>query len=433
VTAADIQPLMTFYDAGRREGGFEIGIERALHVILANPKFVFRVERDPAHAAPGRAYRVGDIDLASRLSFFLWSSIPDDDLMNAAVEGRLGTPEGLDRQLRRMLADPRAQALVSNFAGQWLQLRNVRNLLPNSDVFPDFDDNLRQAFRRETELLFESIMHEDRSVLDLVTADYTFVNQRLARHYGMPNIYGSHFRRVPVTDEARKGLLGHGSILAVTSHATRTSPVVRGKWILDNILGATPPSPPPDVPALKEIEKGQTPRTMRDQMAEHRANPACASCHKIMDPIGFALENFDAVGAWRTRDAGAPIDASGELADGTRVDGVVTLRQALVKRPELFVQTMTEKLMTYGLGRGLDYRDMPAVRAIIKQSARENFRFSSLIAGIVNSTPFLMRKPEARSSELRASSFKLQAPDAPARRGVDSKLEAGSSKRQGAE
>jgi hypothetical protein len=231
------------------------------------------------------------------------------------------------------------------------------------------------------------------------------VNQRLARHYGMPNIYGSQFRRVPVTDEARKGLLGHGSILAVTSHATRTSPVVRGKWILDNILGAPPPSPPPDVPALKENEKGQTPRAMRDQMAEHRANPACASCHKIMDPIGFALENFDAVGAWRTRDAGVPIDASGELADGTRVDGVVTLRQALVKRPELFVQTMTEKLMTYGLGRGLDYRDMPAVRAIIKQSARENFRFSSLIADIVNSTPFLMRKSEARSSELRASSF----------------------------
>jgi hypothetical protein len=285
---------------------------------------------------------------------------------------------------------------------------------------------LRQAFRRETELLFDSIMRDDASVVDLITADYTFVNERLARHYGIPNIYGSHFRRVPVTDEARKGLLGHASILAVTSHATRTSPVVRGKWVLENILGTPPPPPLPDVPALKENEKGQKPRTMREQMAEHRANPVCASCHKIMDPIGFALENFDAVGAWRARDAGVPIDASGELADGTHVDGVVTLRQALVKRPELFVGTMTEKLLTYALGRGIDAHDMPTVRATVRRAADGNYRFSSLILGIVNSTPFLMKKPEAPSSELRASGAGAT------RRGVDATLAAGSSTRQGA-
>jgi len=427
VTDVDIQPLLTFYDEGRRpstlrqtqgrpeqgrgtagsgraelvearEGEFDTGIERALQVILASPKFVFRIERDSARATPGLAYRVGDIELASRLSFFLWSSLPDDELLKAAGAGQLGRPAVLEQQVRRMLADPRAETLVSNFAGQWLQLRNVQSLLPNSDVFPDFDDNLRQAFRRETELLFDSIMREDRSVLDLLTADFTYVNERLARHYGIPNVYGSHFRRVPVTDEARKGILGHGSILAVTSHATRTSPVVRGKWILENILGSPPPPPLPNVPALKENEKGQKPRTMREQMAEHRANPVCASCHKLMDPIGFALENFDAVGAWRSRDAGVPIDASGELADGTRVDGVVTLRQALVRRPELFAGTMTEKLMTYALGRGVDYRDMPAVRAIMRESARDHYRFSSLILGVVNSTPFQMRKPQARDN-----------------------------------
>ena len=262
---------------------------------------------------------------------------------------------------------------------------------PNSDLFPDFDDNLRQSFRRETELLFESVIQEDRSVLDLLTADYTFVNERLARHYGIPDIYGSRFRRVAITDDARRGLLGQGSILALTSHAERTSPVVRGKWILENILGTPVPPPPPDVPPLKGNQEGQRPRTMREQMAEHRANPVCASCHKAMDPIGFAMENFDAVGAWRTRDAGNPIDASGELADGTKVDGVVTLRNALVSRPELFAGTFTEKLLTYALGRGLDYRDMPAVRAILRDAARDNYRFSALILGVVHSTPFQMR------------------------------------------
>ena len=362
-----------------------------LIAILASPKFLFRVERDPAGVIPGGSYRVSDTELASRLSFFLWSSIPDDELLRLASAGKLKNPAVLDNQVRRMLADPKAQALVENFAGQWLQLRNLRNVQPNSDLFPNFDDNLRQSFRRETELLFESMVQEDRSVLDLLTADYTFVNERLARHYGIPNIYGSRFRRVAITDDARRGLLGQGSILALTSHAERTSPVVRGKWILENILGTPVPPPPPDVPPLKGNQSGEKPRTMREQMAEHRANPVCASCHKAMDSIGFAMENFDAVGAWRTRDAGQPIDASGELSDGTKVDGVVSLRKALLSRPELFAGTLTEKLLTYALGRGLDYRDMPAVRAILRDASRDNYRFSTLILGVVHSTAFQMR------------------------------------------
>ncbi len=392
LTAADLQLLMSFYQTSRKSGTFEAGIEMALQRILASPKFIFRIERDPENVPAGTAYRISDVELASRLSFFLWSSIPDDELLKVASEGKLKDPPVLDREVRRMLADPRSQALVSNFAGQWLHLRNVRSLLPNSDEFPDFDDNLRQSMQQETELLFESIMREDRSVLDLMTADYTFLNERLARHYGIPDIYGSRFRRVTITDEARKGLLGQGSILAVTSHADRTSPVVRGKWILENILGMPVPPPPPDVPPLKENQEGQKPRTMREQMAEHRANPVCASCHKAMDPIGFALENFDAVGAWRTEEAGVRIDASGELADGTKVDGVVTLRQALISRPEVFAGTVTEKLMTYALGRGIDYRDMPAVRSVLLDAARGDYRFSTLILGIVHSTPFQMRR-----------------------------------------
>ncbi len=387
----DLQRVMKFYESGRREGNFDSGIELALERILASPKFLFRVESDPAGAAPGSAYPVKDIELASRLSFFLWSSVPDDELLKLAIQDRLKNDDTLDRQVRRMLVDARAEAIVSNFAGQWLQLRNLRNVQPNSDEFPDFDDNLRQSFRRETELLFTSVMREDRSVLDLMTADYTFVNERLARHYGIPDIYGSRFRRVAITNDARKGLLGQGSILALTSHAERTSPVVRGKWVLENILGIAVPPPPPDVPPLKENQEGQQPRTLREQMTEHRANAVCASCHKIMDPVGFALENFDAVGAWRTREAGVPVDASGELADGTRVEGVVTLRKALLSRPEVFVGTFTEKLLTYALGRGLDYRDMPAVRSIVRSAAANNYRFSSLVLGIVHSTPFRMR------------------------------------------
>ena len=422
VSDADVQQVLPFYEAGRRQGTFETGIQKAVTRILASPRFVFRVERDPDHAQPGSVYRIGDVELASRLSFFLWSSIPDDELLKVASQGRLAQPAVLDQQVRRMLADPRAEALVTNFAGQWLHLRNVRTVLPNSDEFPDFDDNLRQSFRRETEMLFESVMREDRNVLDLMTADYTFVNERLARHYGIPGVYGSRFRRVPVTDEARKGLLGHGSVLAVTSHAERTSPVVRGKWILENILGTTVPPPPADVPALKENKEGEKPRTMREQMAEHRADPVCASCHKVMDPIGFALENFDAVGAWRAREAGVPIDASGQLTDGTKVDGVVTLRRALLSRPEVFVGTMTEKLMMYAVGRGLDHHDMPAVRAIVRDAGRHNNQFSSIVLGIVHSVPFQMRKSEASGSELPASN------SAPKRGENVGKLEAGSSK-----
>jgi hypothetical protein len=395
VGGTDLKLLLDFYEQGRREGSFERGIERALQLILASPRFVFRIERDPAGLAPGAMYRLGDVELASRLSFFLWSSIPDDELLAEAGAGRLNTPAAVERQVRRMLADPRSQALVSNFAGQWLHLRNVRNVQPNSDQFPDFDHNLRSAFQRETELLFESILREDRPILDLLRADYTYLNERLAKHYRIPNVYGSHFRRVAVREEARRGLLGHGSILTLTSHATRTSPVLRGKWILENILGTPPPPPPGDVPALKESEKGQQPRTMREQMAEHRASPACAACHRIMDPIGFALENFDASGAWRTEDHGVPIDASGELSDGTRVDGVVTLREALLARPDAFARTATEKLLVYALGRGLDHRDMPAVRQILRTAAGHDYRFSSLILGIVESVPFRMRKVEA--------------------------------------
>jgi hypothetical protein len=391
VSDADLQTLHSFYESGKRDGGFEGGIELALERILASPKFLFRIERDPPDSSAGNSYRVDDFELASRLSFFLWSSIPDDELLHLASAGKLSNPAVFDRQARRMLADPKSLALVSNFAGQWLQLRNLRNVQPNSDLFPDFDDNLRQSFRRETELLFESVVQEDRGVLDLLTADYTFVNERLARHYGIPDIYGSRFRRVAITDDARRGLLGQGSILALTSHAERTSPVVRGKWILENIMGTPVPPPPPDVPPLKGNQQGQKPLTMREQMAAHRANPVCASCHKTMDSIGFAMENFDAVGAWRTRDAGQPIDATGVLADGTKVDGVVTLRNALVSRPELFAGTLTRKLMIYALGRGLDYRDMPTVRAILRDAARDNYRFSAIVLGIVHSTPFQMR------------------------------------------
>lgn len=389
VSDSEVKLLMTFYKAGAQDGGFEGGVEEALQRILASPRFVFRIERDPADGP--RIHRISDLELASRLSFFLWSSIPDDELLNVATQGQLHDPATLEREVRRMLADPKAEALTANFAGQWLHLRNVPNVLPNSDLFPDFDDNLRQSMRRETELLFESIVHEDRGVLDLLTANYTFVNERLARHYGIPGIYGSRFRRVTITDDARRGLLGQASILSVTSHAERTSPVLRGKFVLENILDAPVPPPPPDVPPLKETAEGEHPKTLREQMAEHRANPACATCHKIMDPIGFALENFDAIGEWRTREPGGPIDASGQLADGTKINGVVGLRDALVRHPDMFASTLTEKLLTYGLGRGLDYYDKPVVRSIVRDAARDNYRFSSIVMGIVRSTPFQMR------------------------------------------
>jgi hypothetical protein len=390
--AADLKHALGFYQAGRRDGSFEGGIQAALQYILASPNFVFRVERDPAGTRPGTVHRISDLELASRLSFFLWSGPPDDELLNAAITGRLKSAAERERQVRRMLADPRARALVTNFAGQWLQLRNVRTVLPNSEVFPDFDDNLRQALLRESEMLVESIIREDRNVLDLLRADYTFVNERLARHYGIPGVYGSRFRRIAVPSDARRGLLGHGSILAVTSHAERTSPVLRGKWILENLLGTPAPPPPADVPALED--RSEKARTVRERLERHRASPVCASCHQIMDPLGFALEHFDAVGAWRSEDEGAAIDASGQLADGLHVDGVVAVRDAILRRPTLFVSTMTEKLLTYALGRGLDHRDMPVVRGIVAAAGRQDYRLSSLVLGIVESVPFQMRKAE---------------------------------------
>jgi hypothetical protein len=391
VTDSDIQLLLEFYRSGRSEGGFEAGVQHALARILASPEFVFRVESEPPGAAPGTVHRISDLELASRLSFFLWSSVPDEQLLQVAAEGQLKTPAVLEQQARRLLADPKSQALVDNFAAQWLYLRNLRNADPNFDDFPDFDDDLRQAMRRETELLFESVVRENRSVLDLLNADYTFVNERLARHYKIPKVYGSQFRRVPVLDEARKGLLGQGSVLTVTSNANRTSPVRRGKWILENLLGTPPPSPPNNVPPLKENAERDVPLSMRAQMEEHRTNPACAGCHKLMDPLGFALENFNAVGAWRTKDSGLPVDASVELADGTKVDGPVALRRWLVRRPESFARVVTEKLLTYALGRGLTWSDMPAVRAIVRDAARQNYRFSALMSGITKSVPFQMR------------------------------------------
>ena len=398
LTAADLQRLFEFYQSGRKAGGFEKGLQIALQRILASPKFVFHAEGEPANAGPGTTYRITDLELASRLSFFLWSSIPDDELLGLGAKGMLRTSAVLEQQVRRMLKDPRAAALTTNFAAQWLYLRNLNNMQPNSEEFPDFDDDLRQAFDREASLFFQSILEEDRNVLDLLTADYTFLNERLAKHYGVPNIYGSRFRRVTLAEDARRGLLGKGAVLMVTSHVDRTSPVVRGKWILDNLLGAPPPAPPANVPPLNENPQRQGKvLSMRERMEEHRANPVCANCHAIMDPIGLSLENFDAVGKWRSRDGssvtnlGTPIDASGQLLDGTRVDGVVTLRNALLRPPEIFVGTLTEKLLTYALGRGVAYYDMPTVRSIVRDSSRENYRFSSLILGIVKSTPFQKR------------------------------------------
>jgi mono/diheme cytochrome c family protein len=412
-TTGDMQRLLDFYRAGRQDGTFETGIQRALHRILASPKFVIRVEQEPPAVAPGAVYALNDFELASRLSFFLWSSIPDDELLKLATDGRLKTPAVIEHQVRRMLADSRAEALVSNFAGQWLQLRNLRNSVPNEDLFPEFDDNLRQAFQRETELFFDSIVREDRSVVDLLTADYTFVNERLAKHYKIPNVYGSQFRRVPVADEARRGLLGQGSILTSTSNANRTSPTVRGKWILANLIGMPPSPPPANVPPLKESPDGATPVNIRAQMEAHRNNPVCASCHKLMDPLGFAMENFDAVGAWRTRDNGDPIDASGQFLDGAPLNGVAGLRQLLVTRPNIFVGTMTEKLLTYALGRGLDYYDMPAVRKILRDAAGKDYRFSSLVLGIATSVPFQQRIKGAdviQSSELQTENSKGRQP-----------------------
>jgi cytochrome c551/c552 len=399
VTAADTETLLSFFQAGRNAGDFEDGIERALQLILAHPEFVFRTEDAPATVRPGQAYRVSDLELASRLSFFLWSTGPDEELINLAVQNKLRNPGVFEQQVRRMVADPRSSELVKNFAGQWLQLRTLQSSTPEGVIYPNFDDNLRQAFRTEAEMFFDSIMREDRSVIDLLNGDYTFVNERLAAHYGIPNVYGSQFRRVKLDGalDVRRGLLGKGSFELVTSVADRTSPVQRGKWVLTNILGVIPPDPPPGVPTLKETGNGGAPveQTMRQRMEEHRANPACASCHKMMDPIGFALENFDGVGTWRTKQLGQTLDASGQLTDGTKINGVVDLREALVRYSPQFVRTVTEKLLTYALGRGVEYQDMPVVRSIVSDAAHNDYRFSSLLMGIVKSDPFQMnQKPQ---------------------------------------
>ena len=397
-TADDLDALMPFYEEGRAGGAFEDGIELALRRILASPQFLIRVEREPVDAGPGLVYSVTDLELASRLSFFLWSSIPDDALIDAAGRGALRDPAELERQVRRMLADPRSASLVENFAQQWLYLRNLSTTAPAQAVFPDWDDELREAFARETELLFESVLREDRNVLDLLTADYAFLNERLAKHYGISGIYGSHYRRVPLGADLdyRRGLLGQGSFLSVTwVQNNRTSPVKRGVWVLENILGTPPPEPPPNVPALEETGDGPgRVLTLREQMTRHRDNPACASCHRIMDPIGFALENLSADAQWRLKDGGeggTRIDASAVLHDGAAVDGPVALRQALLRYAPQFVRTVTEKLMTYGLGRGVEHYDMPVVRAIVRKAAEDDYRFSSIVLGIVESVPFRMR------------------------------------------
>ena len=392
ISEADLERPMAFYREGKSERDFDAGIGKALSAVLINPEFLFRVEVDPDKTAAGAAYRISDLELASRLSFFLWSSLPDDALLDSAIRGELRRPDVLDRHVRRMLADPRSYNLASNFAGQWLRLRNVTSVDPNVRLYPDFDDNLRQAFRLETELFVDSVVREDRSVLDLLRADYTFLNERLAKHYGIPNVYGSRFRRVELGPDSRRGgLLRQGSILAVSSYATRTSPVLRGVWVLSNIVGAPPPPPLPNVPALDGNVPANLP--VRERMAAHRASPVCASCHRTIDPVGFTLENFDAVGRWRENEGDSgPIDVSGTLPGLGDVNGVAGLEEALLRRPELFAATLTEKLLTFALGRGVEYYDAPAVRKIVREAQPGGYHFSSLILGIVNSAPFQMRR-----------------------------------------
>lgn len=394
ITADDLEGPLRLFEQASQSGGFEAGIEMALSSVLIHPKFLFRVEQQPTSATAGEAYQISDLELASRLSFFLWSSIPDEELLDAAENGRLRDPKVLRSHVERMLADPRSQSLVSNFAGQWLYLKNLDSITPDGRLYPDFGENLRQAFKRETELLFECVMREDRSVLDLIDSDFTFLNERLAKHYGIPHVYGSRFRRVDLpSDSKRGGLLRHGSVLTVTSYATRTSPVIRGKWIMENLIGTPPPPPPPDVPALDEnVVSAKLP--VRERLAQHRADPACASCHNLIDPAGFALENFDAVGRWRDLDSGRAVDSLGGLPDGTEFSGVEGLEKGLIERPQPFVGTMSEKLMTYALGRGLEHYDGPAIRKIVNDAEAENYCFSSLVWGIVSSTPFQMRMAE---------------------------------------
>jgi len=392
-TVEDVDTLLGFYKTARLEGDFDAGIRAALERVLLSPDFLFRIEADPAGAAPGAVYQVSDVALASRLSFFLWSSTPDDDLLDLATRGRLREPGVLEGQVRRMLSDRRARtALVRNFFEEWLQTRNVWSLTPENTKFPWFDDNLRIAFVREIELFLDAQLKEDRSVVDLLTSNVTFLNEQLAQHYGVAGVYGPHFRRVTLTDENRFGLLGKASVLAVTSYTTRTSPTIRGKWLLENILAAPIPPPPPNVPALEASNKDNKPLSVREMLETHRRNPVCASCHARMDPLGFSLENFDAIGQWRTTDAGTPINASGVLQDGTKVDGPAALGRALVAQKELFVRAVTEKLLTYALGRQMEYPDAPAIRSIVRAAAADDYRWSSTIVNIVKSAPFQMRR-----------------------------------------
>jgi mono/diheme cytochrome c family protein len=391
-TSDDVQTLLSFYKRARANGDFDAGIRSALERVLISPDFLFRIEADPAGVAPGAVYRISDVDLASRLSFALWSSMPDDTLLDLAISGKLKEPAVLEKQVLRMLAEPRARdALVQNFFAEWLETRNVNLLNPESTKFPWFDDNLRFAFESEINMFLDAQLKENRSVVDLLTSNETFLNEQLARHYGVPGVYGTHFRKVTLTDENRFGLLGKAAILAVTSYTTRTTPTIRGKFLLENILAAPVPPPPPNIPALEASAPEGRVLSVREMLEAHRANPVCASCHARMDPLGFSLENFDAIGQWRTTDAGKPIDASGVLLDGTKVDGPVALRRALVAQKEQFVRTVTAKLLTYSLGRGIEYYDDPAIRGIVRNAAADDYRWSSVILGIVKSAPFQMR------------------------------------------
>ena len=397
VSTADLEDLLSVYQRGRngKNGDFEAGIRTVIQTLISDPEFVFRFERTPATVAPGTNHRISDLELASRLSFFLWSSIPDVALLDVAAKNQLHEPAELERQIRRMLADSRSSALSTNFAGQWLTLPNLKEVQPDAFMFPNYNKNLGDSMRRETEMFFDSIVHEDHSILDVLTANYTFVDETLAKHYGIPDVLGTRFRRVEVTDERRKGLLGQGSILTLTSVANRTSPVQRGKWVMITLLGSPPPPPPPNVPPLKENEENQKQQSVREKMESHRQNEPCRSCHQLMDPIGLALENYDAIGQWRTKDAGSPVDANGKMYDGTPLDGPVTLRKAVLNHSDAYIGTFTERLLSYALGRVLDHRDMPMLRGIQHDAAQNGNRFSAFVFAVAKSAPFQMRRADA--------------------------------------